>query len=87
MGGQSQPLFRAKAGEPYQKLMERVFPRNQLHPLHIGRGLGKVDVSFSSFLCAKVTMFAVANGNVRLLNTLSGAASPLPFGSPSVCFS
>ena len=34
-------------------LMERVFPRNQLHPLHIGRGLGKVDVSFSSFLCAR----------------------------------
>ena len=26
-------------------LMERVFPRNQLHPLHIGRGLGKVDAS------------------------------------------
>ncbi len=34
-------------------LMERVFPRNQLHPLHIGRGLGKVDASFSSFLRAE----------------------------------
>ena len=35
----------------------------------------------------KVTMFAVANRYVRLLNSLSGAASPLPLGSPSVCFS
>ena len=35
----------------------------------------------------KVTMFAVANRNVHLLNSLSGAASPLPLGSPSVCFS
>ena len=34
-----------------------------------------------------VTMFAVANGYVRLLNSLSGAASPLPLGNPSVCFS
>ena len=34
-------------------LMERVFPRNQLHPLQIGRGLGKVDASFSSFLRAE----------------------------------
>ena len=36
---------------------------------------------------AVVTMFAVANGYVRLLNSLSGAASPLPLGNPSVCFS
>ena len=35
----------------------------------------------------KVTMFAVANRYVRLLNSLSGAASPLPLCSPSVCFS
>jgi predicted RNA binding protein YcfA (HicA-like mRNA interferase family) len=35
----------------------------------------------------RVTMFAVANGYVRLLNSLSGAASPLPLGNPSVCFS
>ena len=34
-----------------------------------------------------VTMFAVANRYVRLLNSLSGAASPLPLCSPSVCFS
>ena len=34
-------------------LTERVFPRSQLHPLHIGRGLGRVDASFSSFLRAE----------------------------------
>jgi hypothetical protein len=34
-------------------LTERVFPRSQLHPLHIGRGLGKVDASFTSFLRAE----------------------------------
>ncbi len=36
-----------------KKLMERVFPRNQLHPSHIGEGVVRVDVSFTSFLCAK----------------------------------
>jgi hypothetical protein len=36
-----------------KKLMERVFPRNQLHPLHIGRGLVRVDAFFSSFFRAE----------------------------------
>lgn len=54
---------------------------NELVTMEIGREYG------DNYEFDEVTMFAVANGNVRLLNTLSGAASPLPFGSPSVCFS
>ena len=35
----------------------------QLHPLHIGRGVVRVDVSFSSFLCAKAKgQFGVLGG-------------------------
>ena len=53
--GASSPYYKKEHGEPEgqrleshtnaRSLMERVFPRNQLHPLHIGRGLGKVDAS------------------------------------------
>ena len=33
--------------------MERVFPRNQLHPSHIGEGVVRVDAFFSSFFRAE----------------------------------
>ena len=29
------------------------YPQFSVEPLHIGRGWGKVDVSFASFLCAR----------------------------------
>jgi hypothetical protein len=35
------------------KSENRRYPRFSVEPLHIGRGWGKVDVSFASFLCAR----------------------------------
>ena len=66
-------------------LTKRVFPRRQLHPLHIGRGLGRVDASFSSFLRAeekdrfKRTDFpGITNPHIRL----SGITNPAERGAP-----
>ena len=42
-----------KLCDSYQNLDKEGFPRSQLHPLHIGRGLVMVDVSLVPFLCAK----------------------------------
>ena len=46
--------FRAQALWNIPELWRRaVSARSQLHPLNIGRGLVRVDVFFSSFICAK----------------------------------
>ena len=41
------PDFTAEKSENWR------YPQFSVKPLHIGRGWGKVDVSFASFLCAK----------------------------------
>ena len=51
--GAANPYLGQRLESHTKTLMERAFPRNQLHPSHIGEGLVRVDASFSSFLRAE----------------------------------